>query len=827
MLVQLRGSGPAGARARWRTAATALAALTLGACIAVTGPLAVAVIGPSVVDGLSTAAQVQLAPAEHTGWPVLAERSTMETADGTVLAVLHGELNRRLVPLSEIPEHVRHAVLSAEDRRFYDHPGYDIGGIGRALLADIRAGKIVQGGSTISQQLAKQNFVGDEQTLERKLEEVVYALSLEEALTKDELLERYLNQVYFGAGAYGVGAAAEEFFGVEPAALTVPQAALLAGVLEAPSNLDPRRFPEEALRRRNRVLAAMMREGYVDAETLPALHAEPLGVRPGVAPTVHEPYVVEAARREFLAQEAFGATRTERLRMLLEGGLRIEVTVDLALQDAARDVLTQALPDPAGPRGALAAVDPRTGEILALHSATDFAVEQFDVASQGRRQPGSAFKPLVLATALEMGIPLSTRLTGTTTEFEIPGHAEPWRVSNFGGASYGPLELREALIRSVNTAFAELMLVVGPDRVADLGERLGIDMQAATDGRIVPAMAIGGFERGVTPLEMASAYGVLAAAGERAPAHLIRRVTDSTGRLVYEAGTARQQVLDPAVAAATIDVMGGVVRSGTGRRAAIDGWEVAGKTGTTQRHSDAWFIGVTPVLSTAVWMGHPEALVPMAGTTGGSLPAQMWHDFMVRALAGQLPTPFPEVTSPLPSPAPGLVAVMPDVRGMSLAQALRRVVEAGLATAVDRVSSDAPDGTVIGQRPARGAVLTRGTRVTIVVSGGPARPEPTPTAPPTEMPDLTETIPTPLLPPMPTLPPITVTPPSSPPQPPPAPQPSPPAPSPPAPSPPAPSPPAPSPPAPSPPAPSPPVPDPAQTEPAPSPASPPSAAPGG
>jgi penicillin-binding protein 1A len=735
---------------RTRRVATALVATVLvGMFTAAGGAVLAAALMDPVVDGVTSTVEIRLGEIELSSWTALAERSTMHAADGTVLTVLHGEINRRLVPLAEIPPHVRHAVLAAEDRRFMEHPGYDIGGIGRALLADIEARAIVEGGSTITQQLAKQNYVGSERTLERKITELIYAMTLEETLTKDEILERYLNQVYFGAGAYGVAAAAEVYFGVDPSALTVPQGALLAGLIEAPSHLDPRRFPDRAERRRNRVLAAMVSEGYVPAAELSALQATPLDVLPDLPSQVNEPYVVEAVRRELLDNAGLGATRTERLRLMLEGGLRIETTIDLRLQAVAREVVAGALPDPDGPRAAIAAVDPRTGEVRALHSATDFAVEQFDVASQGRRQPGSAFKPIVLAAALELGVPLSTRLTGAPTSFEIPGHTEPWEVGNFGGARYGDLELDEALVRSVNTAFAELVLLIGAERVADLGARLGIDIDAATDGIIVPAMAIGGFERGVTPLEMASAYGVLAAAGQRTPAHLVSRVTDGTGRVLYESSSAAQQVVHPAVAAATVDVMQGVVQQGTGRRAALEGWQVAGKTGTTQRHSDAWFIGATPVLSTAVWMGHPDALTPMGTTTGGSLPAEMWHDFMARALADEPAVPFPEVTEPLPPPVAGYVAVVPDLRETELADALRRAVAAGLSTAVERVHHMAEEGMVVDQRPVRGTVTPRGTTVTLRVSMGPAAPSPRPT-PPGPILDAVPpgTLPVPLLPPL-------------------------------------------------------------------------------
>jgi 1A family penicillin-binding protein len=652
-------------------------------------------------------------------WGPLAQRSTVHASDGTQLAVLHDEVDRRVVALEEVPAHVRQAVLAAEDRRFYDHAGYDPRAIVRALLANVQARQIRQGGSTITQQLAKQNFVGTEQTLRRKAQELAYAVHLERTYSKEELLERYLNQTYFGAGAYGIGAATEEFFRARPDELSVPQAALLAGLISAPGRLDPRRWPQAAKARRDHIIAAMASEGYLRERDVEQLQATPLDPAPPLEQLPLEPYFVEAVKREFLANPAFGATRAERIDRLFSGGLQIHTTVDLRLQRIAQATVAEFFPAPEGPTGALAAVDPRSGQVRALHSGTDFTVEQFDIATQGRRQPGSAFKPFVLAAALEQGIPVQLRLPGSSTTFAIPGHTEPWRVTNYGGANYGPVDLREALVRSINTAFAQLGLMVGPHAVANLAQRAGIDMQAATAGDVVPAIALGGFTHGVTPLEMASAYGVFAAAGGRADPYVIERVTDADGESVYEHAPTPTEAVHPAVAAALVDIMQDVVRSGTGRRAQVPGWAPAGKTGTTQYHTDAWFIGFVPVLSAALWMGHPDAQVPMGRMVGGNIPAQAWSRFMTEALAGVEPVAFPRADTALPRVDDSRFIAVPDVVGRTEAEALATLAGAGLRGSARAAESDQPQGTVIGQQPPAGTLATPGITVVLDVSVGP------------------------------------------------------------------------------------------------------------
>ena len=578
--------------------------------------------------------------------PLLAEldaldrRSTVLAADGSPLAVVHDGVNRREVALEEVPQVVRDAVLAAEDQRFWSHGGFDAEAIGRAALANLRAREVTQGASTITQQLAKQNLVGDSPTIVRKSKELLYAFALEGRFSKDELLERYLNQVYFGSQAYGVAAAAEEFFGVGLGELTLEQSALLAGVIRAPAALDPRTVPDAALARRNDVLSAMVAMGAVPAAEAEAAKATPLDVVPHKPPLNTEPVVLEAVKREFLANPAFGETEDERRRLLQTGGLTVKVTVDPALQAAARTA-ARWVPERLG--AALVSVDPRSGRILALNTSGAAAGGHFDVATQGGRQPGSTFKPLVAAAALEAGMPEWQVLVGDgPIEIDYERGLPPWRVDNYDGEDYGLIDLRDAAVNSVNTAFAQLGVALGVDTITAMAERLGIDPARSLgppESR-GPSMALGGLTHGVSPLQLASAYSTFAANGTRTPPYVIEEVLGPDGGTLYRAAPAPKVALDPAVNAAVVDILVDAVEEGTGAAAALPGWEVLGKTGTTEDFADAWFVGAVPNLATAVWIGHPDRRQPVPGLTGGSMAAPVWRAFMASALKGQQPATF-------------------------------------------------------------------------------------------------------------------------------------------------------------------------------------------
>lgn len=584
------------------------------------------------------ASRVEVTGDVETDLPGLDERSVVRAVDGSALAVLADEFDRENVELERVPEPVRQAVLAAEDRRFYEHDGYDVGAIMRAAFANLRAGGVEQGASTISQQLAQTNFLGGQETIRRKLREVSVARALEDTYTKDELLERYLNQVYLGGGAYGLQAGAQEYFRVNVEDLAVEQAALLAGIIRSPTTLDPRDNPEGARQRRDVVLHAMADEGFIDSAEADRLAQAPVEVEPPLERSTDDPYVVEAVKREFFANEELGDSREARIERLFGGGLEVHTTVHPGLQDVADQVVSEAFDDdPGGATAAIAAVKPVDGGILALHGGEDFDEVEFDLATQGRRQPGSALKPLTAASALEQGFPLDITLTGDgPVTFELPGAPEPFEVDNFEAKDHGTVDLREALVSSVNTAFAQLIMASGVEETVELGGKLGIDVEEAFGPQDTwgPSIVLGGLTHGVTPLEMASLYSAFANEGVRAEPYLIERVVDTEGQVLYERDPVATQALDPAVAAAMVDMLQDVVAEGTGTGAQVPGLHPIGKTGTNEDHADAWFVGAVPVMSTAVWVGHPEGQVPMPGMTGGSLPADLWSQFMQAATEG-------------------------------------------------------------------------------------------------------------------------------------------------------------------------------------------------
>ncbi len=678
-----------------------------------------ALLLPVAAHSVVRSMEFGIAPAERAVLSRLAQRSVLFAGDGSVLAIVHDEIDRKVVGLGTIPKHVQQAVITAEDRRFWQHSGYDRDSIGRAFLANFRAGEIVQGGSTITQQIAK-SAVGDEQSLERKLNELAYAVALERVFTKEQLLERYLNQVYLGWGAYGIAAAAEEYFGVfDPAQLRVEQGALLAGLIRSPGRLDPRRHPQEALTRRNYVLQEMARLGHLEQVQADFVVQTPLGVLPPRVNTPVDPYLVEAVKQEFLDNPVFGPARPARTALFFGGGLRIETSIDLRLQQVARDTVSQYLWNPNGPTAAIATVDPRDGRILAIYGGSDFDHAQYNLATQGRRQPGSSFKPFVMATAVSQGHPTSLRLSGNSPLILRGTGLTEWSrrgVSNYGGADYGRIDMYNALVKSVNTAFAQLITIVGAEPVVETARRMGIDIDKAMGEVHNPAIALGGLKHGVTPLEMASAFSTFANGGSHVPASLISKVTGPDGIVIYERKPQPQQVLEPGVNATMVDVMQQVVTDGTGTRAQLNNWDAAGKTGTTTRNADAWFVGYVPVMSTAVWMGYPQGQIPMPGRTGGSVPATIWRAFMTRALEGSTPAAFP--FAPLGAVATGETVTVPDIVGMSEADALRVLTEAKLTGVPRSMSSRSPAGTVVRQRPRAGLATQAGSAVQISVSTG-------------------------------------------------------------------------------------------------------------
>jgi penicillin-binding protein 1A len=700
------------------------------------------------------------------------QTSVIVAADGSPLAELHAEQDRDVVPLDRIPQALRDAVVAVEDVRFYDHGGVDARAIARAVVENARVGRVTQGGSTITQQLAKNAVVGDDQTLERKLAEASVALQLEAQFSKDEILEHYLNTVYFGHGTYGAQTASRRYFGVGVEALSVPQAALLAALLAAPSRYDPYEEPVAAKSRRDVVLGLMHTHGMLSDDDAAQARAAPLGV---VAPTDTDrwraPYFVDHVLDALQHDPAFAALGLDpaaRGSQLFGGGLRVETTLDPGWQAAAERAVADTLTAADDPRAALVAIDPATGGIRALvggrdyYDATDPSA-RFNLATDGRRQPGSAFKPLILAAALAQGRSLDEVFPGgAEVTIGVPGAQEPWHVTNYEGRDLGELTLRDATTWSVNVVYARLIEQVGPEAVAALAEAAGVRRPLQP----LLSLALGAQE--VSALELATVQATLASGGVYRPPTAVTRITAPDGAVLYERGTpAGERVMDEAVAWLTTTALQEVVTRGTGIRADIRR-PVAGKTGTSQAAADAWFAGYTPDLAAAVWIGFPDAAVPMLPprtripVEGGNWPSELFARFGLRALAEVPANDFavPEVAlttvrvdvtrNCLPNPytPPDVVADrdylagtepteicreptgppttdVPSVLGLPLDAAVRLLGGAGF-TVDERAefSVRLPPGYVVRQSPEPGAgqTLGGGYVVTVHVSSADRRP---------------------------------------------------------------------------------------------------------
>jgi membrane peptidoglycan carboxypeptidase len=565
--------------------------------------------------------------------PVEAPQQTLVYAsDGSRIATLRFA-NRTLVDYDQLPQLLIDAVVAAEDRRFFDHDGVDLRAIVRAALANRRAGRIVQGGSTITQQLIKNRyFPKAEDTLERKATEAQLARELERAASKDEILIDYLNTVYLGTGAYGIQAAAQTYFGTDVAALDTTQAALLVGLMRAPESASPYQHPDRARAERRRVLDAMVAEGYLSRADAAAAARAPLGViGPPAPPATRFPYFVEHVKRVLLRDPAFGPDEEARVRWLFGGGLRVYTTIDPALQEKAEAAAQSFWSGPDDPEVAIAVVEPGTGRLVAAVGGRDFASNQFDLATQARRQPGSVFKTFALVAALRDGMRPDDRIDSGSARLAIGD--DFWSVRS---ATSGLITLRDALVHSSNGAFARLALRVGGARIAEQARLMGVSAPLNTD----PAVALGGLTHGVSPLDMASAYATLANGGVHIPPTVVTRVTDANGALVWQPPAERRVAVTAEVAWQTTQGLRAAIEEGTGRLARLDR-PAAGKTGTVQQYRDAWFVGYTPQLSAAVWVGYPDAPRPLlnvhgvARVEGGTWPARIWRVFMEAAHEGQ------------------------------------------------------------------------------------------------------------------------------------------------------------------------------------------------
>lgn len=585
--------------------------------------------------------------------------STVFDRDGQPIHRFRADIERRPVPLESISPHLRNAVVATEDHRFFDHQGVDPFSVVRAVVRNVATGSISQGGSTLTQQYVKNVYVGNERSLYRKIREAVVSLQLEKDMTKDQILEAYLNRAYFGEGSYGAEAAALTYFGKPAADLTLGEAAALASTLSAPSRFSPRNDPAGAVGRRDAVLLEMARYGLVDPAVAEYERSLPLPLAPVDVPRPAAPFLVEEARRQLEA--AYGP------ELLYNGGLSITLSIDLDRQWALeREVIRNLPANPAYDVG-VATVDPRSGDILAAWSGRNFATNQVDLALGGGtigRQTGSAFKPIVLATALEEGMTLDTRYTAPSSV-----RIGDWTPT--GGGCGGRCSLRQATASSVNTVFAQLGRDVGAADFATMGQRLGIRSPLPPDD---VTQSLG--TASVTPLDMASAFGTFANDGVACPARLILEVRDPGGAVRDDVPDPRQptpeeraawtarlveqgydlgpedlgrcyRAVAPSVARQVTQALEFAVADGTGRRAQI-GRPQAGKTGTSQNSKDVWFTGYTPDLSAAVFVGAVAQEIPVRGLPGcrgacfgGEVAAPIWADAASVLLTGVPPTVFP------------------------------------------------------------------------------------------------------------------------------------------------------------------------------------------
>jgi penicillin-binding protein 1A len=555
--------------------------------------------------------------------------------DGSVIGDLgaDGLQQRDPVKLSALPDHVRDAVLAAEDKHFYKHGGFDVLGVTRAAFNTLRGKK--QGGSTITQQLAKLNYTGSERTLLRKVRELLYAAKLEKEYTKDELLQRYLNQVYFGESSYGLSAAARTFFATTPDKLTVGQAATLAGKIRAPETLDPRTHLREVTRRRNQVLVNMKRNGWLEEAPYIAAVAEAIVVAPEAASSAKRaPHFAAFIEREAKTLTALGASKQTRRSQLFTGGYTIKTTLDPKVLDATVAAVQARLGAAGDPTTAVATVQPGDGAVRSLFGGLDFASTQFDMSSLAGRQAGSSFKPFVYMAALRNKIDPRSVFDGTSGRVIECYGDKP--VKNYAGEDAGgALTVDDALVHSVNVVFVDLGCHMSAGDVLHAATDDGIPEDAAT---AQGAIFLGGLDgKGVNALEMASAYATFAARGMYAEPYGIATIVDRKGKVIYEHKVQTKRVFSEDEVGVINNPLQRVVREGTGRAAAF-GRPVAAKTGTTQDNLDAWMVGSTPDVATAVWVGFadpkPMASVHGRSVTGGSFPAQIFSQVMRAAHQG-------------------------------------------------------------------------------------------------------------------------------------------------------------------------------------------------
>ena len=613
----------------------------------------VAVVGLALAAAIGTGASVyafgsscDLSVLKPAG---LGQNSIVYASDGSLLGVIPSERNRQPVPLKRMSPWIPKATVAIEDRRFYEHGGVDPEGIARALWEDVRAGEVVQGGSTITQQLVRNLYIGREKTLERKVKEACLAIKLDRERTKDGILADYVNLVPYGNLAYGIEAASQTYFSRHARDLNLPQAALLAGLPQAPTDYEPFGHPDRARARRNQVLAAMLQGGQITREQYDWASRGGLNLKPGrLYKTIREPYFFSYVREELVRE--YGAATVH------SGGLKVFTTINPGWQRIAQRAIKTALPYREDPAAALISIDPKNGAIRAMTAVTPGrARNQYNLLSQARRQPGSTFKTIVLTAAVAEGMD-----PATTSYLSAPFYYRPtpdgdcdtgaggwWCVTTYGHDYHGESSVESATLRSDNTVYAQLTLDVGPDKVAAMARRLGVRSPLDVKGAYVPSMGLGAIP--VSPMDLASAYATLAAGGIYSEPMAIRKVKLPNGKVDTAAGWGkpkRKRAISDGVAYEVTRVLEQNMTSGTGTTANF-GFPAAGKTGTTEQHADAWFSGFTPMLQTTVWVGYTRGEIPMENVhgiavSGSSFPSMIWHDYMHAVLGERPPVDFPQ-----------------------------------------------------------------------------------------------------------------------------------------------------------------------------------------
>lgn len=677
------------------------------------------------------------------------QASTVYYSDGTELGTYQGP-NRNLVDYEDLPEYIGQAVVSAEDKTFFENQGIDLRGMARALINNVTGGE-TQGASTLTQQYVERYYVGQTTTdYLGKAKEALLAIKIAQTETKEQILGRYLNTIYFGRNAYGIDAAAQVYFGKPAAELDLSQSAMLAGLIPSPNNWDPAVSPEKAEQRWNYVLDGMERDGYVteadrDAltfpETIPYERSDRLAGPNG--------YLLEYVTQELTATGSI----TEE--MLQRRGLRITTTIQRPVQDQAvasvEKLRSGGLSDGATPAEALkvgiVSVDPTTGAIVSMYGGPDFLADQINRATRGKAQAGSTFKPFTLIAALENGKALTDTYQGYS-----PQEFDGWKVNNFGFQDFGTIDLVKATEQSVNTVYAQLNLEIGPEKTADVAERAGVTSPV----NALPSNVLGTDD--VSPLDMASAYATIASQGTYHKPYMVAEATYPDGDVAYSGQTQPTQPFDAGVMADTTYAMTQVVQAGSGSTYIKPiGRDIAGKTGTSSDNKSAWFVGFTPQISTAVALSQVgengkdvAEITPWGGVTqvtGSTWPAALWADYMTPVLqldnystptpfppranvnADRLPTAPPTTEAPVETQAPepeqpSTVPVPDGLVGMLSGDAQAAIVNAGLVPTVKEVFDASPVGTVLAASPGPGAQVAPGSTVTLRVSKGPKPQEP-------------------------------------------------------------------------------------------------------